>query len=189
MVAKGLDFPRVTVVGVLAADRGLAMPDFRAAERTWQLVAQVSGRAGRGERPGMVVVQAFDPEAAPLQAALQHRPKTFVDGELALRREYGYPPYGALVRLLWSGPDAARVVQAARQDGPEFVAAAAANGSALLGPAPAAMPLLKGQHRWSALLKGPHRPALQAVLDAALPRLARHGGVRLAVDVDPMSTG
>lgn len=189
MVAKGLDFPRVTVVGVLCADRGLAMPDFRAAERTWQLVAQVAGRAGRGERPGQVVVQSFDTEALALRCALENRPKTFVDAELALRRKYGYPPYTGLVRFQWSAPSAAQVQLAAVEDGQRLQSLL--QGEVLLGPNPAAVAFIKGQHRWHALLKAASRGAAQAFLDrlAAAGGLQRAKDVATAVDVDPMVTG
>jgi primosomal protein N' (replication factor Y) len=188
MVAKGLDFPRVTVVGVLCADRALAVPDFRAAERTYQLVAQVAGRAGRGERPGSVVVQAYDIEALPIRCALDHQPRRFVDAELALRQEYGYPPYAGLVRLLWSGESLPDVQAAAQAHGERL--RSALQGEVILGPNPAGLSWLKGQHRWHALIKAASRGAAQAFLDrveaaGGLPRL-KH--VHVAVDVDPYVT-
>lgn len=188
MVAKGLDFPRVTLVGVLHADRCLSSPDFRAAERTYQLVAQVSGRAGRGERPGTVVVQAFDPEALPIACAVEGRPKRFYDAELALRCEYGYPPGSGLVRVLWAGPDEATVRAAAEADGQAILDAAVPSGSVVLGPTPAALAWLKGQHRWHLLIKAPSRGAAQTLLDNLGP-LKRHSGVSTAIDVDPVTTG
>ena len=101
MVAKGLNFPKVTLVGVVAADQGLAAPDFRAAERTYQLIAQVAGRAGRSDEPGRVIVQAYDPEAHAIDCALNNKPKSFFDAELDLRSRYLYPPFFALMRILW----------------------------------------------------------------------------------------
>lgn len=187
MVAKGLDFPRVTLVGVLCADRGLAAPDFRAAERTFQLVAQVAGRAGRGERPGTVVVQAFDPEALPIRCAVDHRPKSFYDAELKLRAEYGYPPSSGLVRLMWTGAEEAAVRGAAEGLAQRLYAAADPHGCAVLGPTPAAIAWLKGQHRWHALVKAPSRGAAQQWLDRVLP-LPRTNGVQLTIDVDPVTT-
>ncbi|NRA37676.1 MAG: primosomal protein N', partial [Planctomycetes bacterium] len=100
MVAKGLDFPRVTLVGVIAADHGLSAPDFRAAERCYQLIAQVSGRAGRSSDPGTVVVQAYQPDAAAITCALNQQAKTFYDEELSIREKHSYPPYTALMRLV-----------------------------------------------------------------------------------------
>lgn len=188
MVAKGLDFARVTLVGVLHADRCLSAPDFRAAERTYQLVAQVSGRAGRGARPGTVVVQAFDPEALPIACAVQGRPKRFYDAELALRAEYGYPPSSGLVRVMWSSPDEPSVRAAAEADGQRIIDVSGPLGAVVLGPTPAALAWLKGQHRWHLLIKAPSRGAAQHLLDQLGP-LKRHGGVVTAIDVDPATTG
>ncbi|HTM19522.1 MAG TPA: primosomal protein N', partial [Kofleriaceae bacterium] len=185
MVAKGLDFPRVTLVGIVAADRGLSVPDFRAAERTYQLIAQVAGRAGRAEHPGTVVVQAFDTEAAPIRCALEHRARTFYDAELRLREEYRYPPFAGLVRLVWSGPDPAKVQIAA--EGHAAALAAAAQDAVVLGPNPAGLAFLKGQHRWHALVKASSRGHAQAFLDRLGP-LRPPSGVRLAIDVDPYVT-
>lgn len=185
MVAKGLDFPRVTLVGIVGADRGLSVPDFRAAERTYQLIAQVSGRAGRGERPGTVVVQAFDVDAPAIRCALSHQAKTFYDGELRLREDYRYPPYGGLVRILWSGPDQAKVQLIAQEHGQAI--AVAAQGLTVLGPNPAGLSFLKGQHRWHALVKAPSRGAAQTFL-TRLGMLTGKRGVRVAVDVDPYVT-
>lgn len=188
MVAKGLDFPRVTLVGIVAADRGLSLPDFRAAERTFQLVAQVAGRAGRGERPGTVVVQAFDTEAPALRCAVDHKPKTFVDAELRLREQYGYPPYAGLIRFLWSGGSAANVQLVATKHGE--VLARVAEGCVILGPNPAAVAFLKDQHRWHALVKAGSRGAAQAFLDRvdAAGGLKKEKGVHVAIDVDPYQT-
>ena len=188
MVAKGLDFPRVTLVGILCADKGLAVPDFRAAERTWQLIAQVSGRAGRGSQPGTVVVQAFDTEALALRCALEHRPKTFIDAELKLRQEYGYPPYAGLIRILWSGPSEANVQLVAMEHGARITAVL--DGAVMLGPNPAGVAFLKDQHRWHALIKCASRGAAQALLgrlDAA-GGLPRAKGVHITTDVDPYVT-
>lgn len=187
MVAKGLDFPRVTLVGVLCADRALSAPDFRAAEKTYQLVAQVAGRAGRGERPGTVVVQAFDPEAPPIRCAIEHRPKSFYDAELALRAEYGYPPSAGLVRIVWSGEDEVQVRAAAEGEATRLFAAADPHGCVVLGPTPAALGWLKGQHRWHVLVKTPSRGAAQAWCDRVLP-LKRNAGVTAMIDVDPVTT-
>ncbi len=188
MVAKGLDFPRVTLVGILCADKGLAVPEFRAAERTWQLIAQVAGRAGRGERPGTVVVQAFDTQALALRCALEHRPKTFIDAELKLREEYGYPPYAGLVRVLWSGASEANVQLVATEHGRRI--AGVLDGAVLLGPNPAGLAFLKDQHRWHALIKCASRGAAQALLDRldAAGGLPRGKGVGVIVDVDPQAT-
>ena len=188
MVAKGLDFPRVTLVGIVCADRGLSVPDFRASERTFQLVAQVAGRAGRGDKAGMVVVQAFDTQALPLTAALGRSPRRFYDEELRLRSEYGYPPFAGLVRFLWSGEDLAKVQTVAGEHG--RLLAGMLDGLTLLGPNPAGLAFLKGQHRWHALIKASSRGAIQAFLARiyAAGGVKTKGGVRVAVDVDPYTT-
>ncbi len=185
MVAKGLDFPRVTLVGILSADRGLAAPDFRAGERTWQLIAQVSGRAGRGAQPGTVVVQSFDTKALAITCALEHKPRTFIDAELQLRRDYGYPPYAGLVRLLWSGKDEANVQLIATEHGQRITRVL--DGAVLLGPTQAAVAFLKQQHRWHGLIKCASRGAAQSLLDRldAAGGLPTRLGVRVTIDVDP----
>jgi primosomal protein N' (replication factor Y) len=185
MVAKGLDFPRVTLVGVLAADSALAIPDFRASERTYQLIAQVSGRAGRGERPGVVVVQAFDTQAPALRCALEHHPRAFVDAELALRQEYRYPPYGALARWLWSGESLAAVQLQVQAHG--AILKSCVESESLLGPGPAGLAFLKGHHRYHLLLKASSRSMVQAFLDRLQAKggLRATRGVRVSLDVDP----
>ena len=105
MIAKGLDFPNVTLVGVVNADTALHLPDFRAAERTFQLVAQVAGRTGRGDRPGRVLVQTFSPDHPAIRARLRHDYEGFVAGELPERQRLGVPPFGRLVRLIARGAD------------------------------------------------------------------------------------
>src|SRR5207344_282158 len=113
MIAKGHDFPQVTLVGVLAADAALSMPDFRAAERTFQLLTQVAGRAGRGDRPGQVIIQSYRTEAAPIACAAGHDFAGFYRSELEARRELDYPPFGHLVALRLDGIDGAEVASAA----------------------------------------------------------------------------
>ena len=104
MIAKGLDFPNVTLVGVVNADTALHLPDFRAAERTFQLVAQVAGRTGRGDRPGRVLVQTYCPDHPAIMHAVGHDYEGFVAGELPEREKYGVPPFGRMVRLIARGP-------------------------------------------------------------------------------------
>src|SRR5207249_7955812 len=113
MIGKGLDFPRVTLVGVLDADVSLHLPDFRAAERTWQLLVQVSGRSGRGRDPGEVIVQTCTPDHPAIAAAARLDEPAFLEHELVQRREAGYPPFRRLVALRFSAPDAADVEAAA----------------------------------------------------------------------------
>src|SRR5690606_18476597 len=108
MIAKGLDFPNVTLVGVVQADTALHLPDFRAAERTFQLLVQVAGRTGRGDKRGQVLVQTFSPEHPVIQAAIRHDYHSFAQGELPNREMLGYPPYSEMVRLVIRGPSEAQ---------------------------------------------------------------------------------
>jgi primosomal protein N' (replication factor Y) len=182
MIAKGHDFPEVTLGVVLDADATLRFPDFRAEERTFALVAQLAGRAGRGTRGGRVIVQALEPEARALHHAAAHDAAGFLADELPRREAFAYPPYGHLIRVVCSAADA----------GPELAAAAtvreliAAAGVPALGPAP----LFRRQARWRAqlIVRSREREPAIAAVRAAVERVAgsrEHGGVAFAVDVDP----
>ena len=189
MIAKGLDFPRVTLVGILDADVSLHLPDFRAAERTWQLLVQVSGRSGRGTSPGEVLVQTCTPEHPAVAAAALLDEKMFLDYELEQRRDAGYPPFRRLVAIRFTGPDEAEVIAAAEAGGSTAREAAGDTGIEVLGPAPAAFARLRGQHRWHLLLKGTqsnslHDCTLKTLEVFEASRHARH--VKIAADVDPM---
>ena len=186
MVTKGHDFPGVTLVGVLCADTGLDLPDFRASERTFQLLAQVAGRAGRGERAGRVIVQTYRPGAAAVVAAAAHDYARFFESESTARAELGYPPHGRLIAVRIDGGDEHAVAGAARKlaDVGEALGAA---GVELRGPVPAPLEKLRGRTRWQIWLRGVDRTALRrvarAMLAAEIP-----SGVRVALDVDPMSS-
>jgi primosomal protein N' (replication factor Y) len=185
MVTKGFDFPQVTLVGIITADTALNLPDFRAAERTFQLLTQVAGRAGRGDTPGEVILQTFTPEHYAIQAAARHDYLTFYEQEIRAREELRYPPFSSLVRLVVadSQADAARAkIQAVREVvGP----LAAAQGIELLGPTTAPLARLNGKYRWHLMLKSESDGALQSLLTEALPRLRRFSGWSL--DVDPLT--
>jgi len=185
MVAKGHDFPGVTLVGVVNADATLNFPDFRAAERTFALLAQVAGRAGRGDRPGRVLVQTYAPEHYALQAAAGHDYRAFCREETGARAELGYPPYGHLVNLVCSGNRREQVEEAAAAVAHGL--GQAARGSEVLGPAPCLLTRLRGRWRYQLLLKAAQRSALRELLPE-LERLSRElpAGVQLAVDVDPV---
>ncbi len=189
MIAKGLDFPNVTLVGVLDADIALHLPDFRAAERTWQSLVQVAGRAGRGRVPGDVLVQTCTPEHPAIAAFASGDTPAFQREELAERREAGYPPFARLATLLISGPDEAQVERVATALAEAASEAATPLGVIVLGPAPQALARLRGRHRWHLLLKGSEARAVRAVADAALQwsEGARHAGrVRVTADIDPI---
>jgi primosomal protein N' (replication factor Y) len=187
MVTKGHDFPAVTLVGVLLADTGMSLPDFRAAERTFQLLTQVAGRAGRGERPGRVMIQTYRPDAAPVTCAAKHDFVSFYRAEMIARRELDYPPVGHLVAIRLDGEDGGAVASAAR----ELARRAATLGQtvpgvAVMGPAEAPLGRLKGRTRWHLWLRSldrrPLRQIARALADGPAP-----GGVRVVVDVDPLS--
>jgi primosomal protein N' (replication factor Y) (superfamily II helicase) len=179
MIAKGFDFPRVTLVGVVDADVSLHLPDFRAAERTFDLIAQVAGRSGRGERPGEVFVQTHYPEHEALQNAKSHDYAGFYEREIIERRVLNYPPFCRLVRLIVRAPkeasaQAAAQLLAARLDAfPDLE---------VLGPAPAAHLRLRGQFRYQALIKGSPEAL---ILPLRLLKSLRLPKAFLIVDVDP----
>jgi primosomal protein N' (replication factor Y) len=187
MVTKGFDFPGVTLVGVIVADLSLYLPDFRAAERTFQLLTQVAGRAGRGDAPGEVIMQSYDPEHPALRAAAAQDYATFFAQESAERKELLYPPFGRLVEIELRGKKSERV-QAVGDAIRRLVGKAAAGRPVeILGPAPKPLARLKGEERWHLLLRSGSRSALRETVAAALPLLRelRHPGTRWAIDVDP----
>ena len=188
MIAKGLDFPNVTVVGVVDADTSLYLPDFRSAERTFQLLAQVGGRAGRGPKGGRVLVQTRNPTHHALTHAAGHDAEGFLKRELELRRSPPYPPFVALVNLVVSGPDEAKVGRHAAELA-EWCAALVSRyhlGLDVLGPAPCPIARIKERWRWHVLLKGPSQ-ALGRVVRYGAHRLTRAGDVRVVIDRDPVS--
>jgi primosomal protein N' (replication factor Y) len=191
MVAKGHHVPGVTLVGVVLADISLNLPDFRAAERTAQLLLQVAGRAGRGDRPGQVIVQTYHPEHPSLLFCETQDYEAFARQELKVRQEAGYPPFRHLVLLRLSGPQADAATSAALLLGQVALKVCGGRtGIQCLGPSPAPIGRLKGRYRWHLLLKGDSRPELHRVAghigELARARLERTR-VRLTVDVDPQS--
>jgi primosomal protein N' (replication factor Y) len=183
MVAKGHDFPDVTLGVVVDADSTLRFPDFRAEERTFALIAQLAGRAGRGPRGGRVLVQTTAPDAPAIVAASHHDARGFVTGELERRRELDYPPFADLIRIVCSS-DAAGPARAAA--GEIADAAAAAHGATVLGPAP--LFRLRGRFRSQVVVKAHDRAAAIAAVRAAVDRAANrreHRDVAFSVDVDP----
>jgi len=184
MVAKGLDFPGVTLVGVVSADVTLNFPDFRAGERTFALLTQVAGRAGRGERPGRVFVQTYNPESSPLVFAAAHDYEGFAASELPLREELGYPPFGFLVNLVLSGNDSAKVQKGA--DELTRFLCLRSKGVDVLGPAPCPLSRLRGKSRVQILLKSPERSFLRRLLAHLDQSPSLPSGVRISVDIDPL---
>ena len=186
MVAKGHDFPNVTLVGVVAADASLNFPDFRAAERTFQLLTQVAGRAGRGSKPGRVLFQTFDPDHYAIRCACAHDFAAFVAEEMQARRELDYPPYARLALLRWEGPDEAATLAQAEVEAALLRAQPAIAEIHILGPAPAPMARLRGLWRFQLLLKARGRLALHALV-RQLPRPRADAAVRRILDIDPVS--
>jgi len=183
MVAKGHDFPGVTLVGVVSADMGLAFPDFRAAERTFQLILQVAGRAGRGEIPGEVIVQTHDPDNPVIKAAASHDYADFWKRESRIRKMFGYPPYGYLVRFVWSGLDKNGVQKAAYGS----VRGISQRDASISDVLEAAFPRINRRWRWSVIVKSPSRKSLACVSREVMMQFDKipHKGVRLEIDVDP----
>ena len=184
MVAKGHDFPAVTLVGVISADVGLGLADFRAAERTFQLLTQVAGRAGRGELPGEAIVQTFHPGHYSIEHACRQAYEPFFEAEMRFRRGMRYPPLLAMVNVVVRADTFARAMEEAAGLAADM--RGARGGYEVLGPAPAPITRLKGEHRAQIFLKGTRRRPLRAAVQAALerrPALRR----RVTVDVDPLT--
>jgi primosomal protein N' (replication factor Y) len=191
MVTKGHDFPGVTLVGVLCADTGLNIPDFRASERTFQLLAQVAGRAGRGDRPGRVIVQTYRPQATAVVAAAAHDYAQFYAAEMASRADaalegVGYPPHSRMIAVRIDGADAhevagtaQRLAKAAQQHAGDVVV--------VRGPVPAPIERLRARTRWQVWLRSADRRALRHVARALLRVPDVPKSVRVALDIDPMS--
>jgi primosomal protein N' (replication factor Y) len=189
MIAKGHDFPNCTLVGVISADVGLGLADFRSAERTFQLLTQVAGRAGRGERPGEAIIQSLLPHHYSIKLACAQDYRAFYEKEVEFRRTMRYPPQVAMVNVVVRGKtfqeamDAARELADAARSGPGAVIA---GSFALLGPAPAPLTKLRGEHRAQFFLKSLSRKAMREALQLAVsrkPALAK----RISIDVDPIS--
>ena len=187
MVAKGFDFPMVTLVGIIVADLQLYLPDFRAAERTFQLLTQVAGRAGRGARAGEVILQTYDPDHPALRCAAAQDFEMFFDQEAAERMELHYPPFGHLVEVEIRGAKKERVIRAAGMIRDALAALARQLDVELLGPAPKPIARIQGAERWHILIRSGSRKTLQAYLKGAVPvlRTRTWPGVRVSVDVDP----
>ena len=189
MIAKGLDFPNVTLVGVINADTALHFPDFRAGERTFQLVTQVAGRTGRGEMEGRVLVQTYTPEHLAIQAATKHEYEMFADRELPGREQFGYPPFTKMIRLIIRGPDesatmahAGKLVEQCRE-----VLGERQSEVRILGPAPAPIAKLRDRYRIHVLLMGTTGDLLRNVVRQVYEETKPVEGIQWVVDVDPLS--
>ncbi len=188
MIAKGHDFPGVTLVGVISADASLNLPDFRSAERTFQLLTQVSGRAGRGDQPGIVMVQALSPDHYAISRALAHDFQGFYEDEIAFRSELEYPPFSHIAMLELSGNSEQAVDDASKKTASELSRHKPALHArvTILGPAAAPLGMLRGRHRRQILLKSKQRTDLHRLIKAARETLCIPSTVRLTIDIDPV---
>jgi len=187
MIAKGHDIPNVTLVGIVSADVGLGLPDFRAAERTFQLLTQAGGRAGRGETPGIVLIQTINPDHYAIQCASAQDYQAFYEKEIHFRRALNYPPFAALANIIVQGRDEEEALSRSAALG--RVLQPAPEGVRVMGPAAAAMARIKNEYRFQMLLKAATRKRLNQVL-GDLRRFAaaeKWNPTSLVIDVDPMT--
>ncbi|MDB5333491.1 MAG: priA [Phycisphaerales bacterium] len=189
MIAKGLDYPNVTLVGVISGDTALALPDFRAAERTFQLITQVAGRAGRGDAAGRVVLQTFLPDDLTIQAAIRQDFVGFAKTELKSRRDVGLPPFARMVRIVMRDQDQQKLHKHSEELAAKFTEAinAAGNEVRMKGPMPCAISRIAGYHRSQLVMTAASAMPLQKVLAAVRQQGGLARNERIAVDVDPVS--
>jgi primosomal protein N' (replication factor Y) len=187
MIAKGHHFPNVTLTGVITADGPLSFPDFRAGERTFQLLVQVAGRAGRGSRPGEVVLQSFHPDHPAIRHAAAGRVDDFLEDELRLRRAFAFPPFTRMIRIVVSSSDRAVALAEAERIGREISARAGKEPIRLLGPAPAPLERIKGRWRFHVILRGTNRKFLRRLASASVGSMTPGSGKGpdRVIDVDP----
>ncbi len=190
MIAKGLDFPAVTLVGVILADFSLNIPDFRSAERTFQLLTQVSGRAGRGEAPGEVVVQTYSPQHYSIRAAQHHHFAEFYKNEIQVREQFGYPPFSELLNIMVTGANAERVVKGCRmmyEKLEKSLKSMADNRLNIYGPSPALHSKIKNRYRWQIIIKAGNMEIIKEEVKKIRFNLMQKlpKGVNIIVDVGP----
>jgi primosomal protein N' (replication factor Y) len=192
MIAKGLDFPKVTLVGVINADTGLNAPDFRASEHSFQLLTQVSGRAGRGETPGEVIIQTFDPDNECIALASHHDYNNFFAQEIEHRRELKYPPFSRIATAIATGDtdsDAqSRSKRFADLINSQIPKLADNSRVQILGPAPCVVPRIKNRYRWRLMLRGSSRRSIALALRSALALLPPSDKMAITIDIDPANT-
>jgi primosomal protein N' (replication factor Y) len=189
MIAKGLDYPNVTLVGVISGDTALALPDFRSAERTFQLITQVAGRAGRGDAPGRVVLQTFLPDDPAILAAIKQDYAGFAHSELKHRREVGLPPFSRMGRIILRDQDLEKLTKLGEELAAMFTAAIAKTQAAvqMKGPMPCAIGRIAGYFRYQIVLSSVRASSLQNVLAEVREKGGLAKSDRIAVDVDPVS--
>jgi primosomal protein N' (replication factor Y) len=188
MITKGHHFPNVTLVGIILADTGLGLPDFRAGERTFQLISQVTGRAGRGEKPGRVIIQTFQPEHYSIVTAQNHDYQALYKKEIALRQTLAYPPFSRLVNIRIEGSDNSQVQNVALKLADLAQKFQERSEPEILGPAPAPLTRIRDKFRWQLLIKGKKLETLHMFLyrlAGEFQTLGRAGKVKIFIDVDP----
>lgn len=190
MIAKGLDFPNVLLVGVINADTALHFPDFRAGEKTFQIVTQVAGRTGRGEKAGQVLVQTFSPEHPSITAACRHDYRAFAHAELQQRKQFGYPPFGFLARIIMRGPDLTETEGFAESFVRRLQTTRELHGMdcRILGPAPPPLYKLRGKFRFHAILQADSPAALNQLIVRTVADIKPPKEVQYVVDIDPLDT-
>jgi len=186
MIAKGHDFPHVTLVGVVWADGGLSMPDYRGGERTYQLLSQVAGRAGRGEYPGRVIIQTLRPEHYAIQFARQHDYYSLYEKEMGIRSSPKFPPYVRMINVKVSGSNEGQV-QASAMQVAQLGRTIAKKEADVLGPAPSPIDRIRDRYRWQILLKGETPTVLHQICSEILEHYTKlsRGDIRISIDVDP----
>ncbi len=187
MIAKGFDFHHVTVVGIINADTGLMLPDFRAGERTFQLLTQMAGRTGRGTQPGKVVIQTYSPTHYSIERSSKHDYFGFFEEELSHRKKFFYPPFSRLINILFRGRKEKMVEGAAREFSNQIAHEISGTSIQIVGPAQLPMYRLRGQFRWHVMVKDLEMSSLNQAILKALAQTRKFSGVFTAVDVDPMA--
>ena len=185
MIAKGLDFPKVTLVGVISADTALSLPDFRSSERTFNLLTQVAGRAGRGDLGGRVIIQTYMPHHYSIQAAKSHNYNMFYEKEISFRKELNLPPFCHMVSLTFRGRKEENVLKIAEALRDDIDKENKDKKIEILGPAPAPISRMKGLYRWNLFLKSPDTENITLILKKVLGN-RRPSGVIITVDIDPL---
>jgi len=188
MITKGHDFPFITLVGVISADTSMNMPDFRAAEKTFQLITQVAGRGGRGDSPGKVIIQTFNPQHYALQHAQNHDYKSFYEEEVDFRKALRYPPFGRIINLRLSSIKKDILVEEAQRLGKlaKKLSARHGNTTEIIGPAESPLAKIRGRFRYQMLIKGTDINKLHQIAREIIDRNNNHQ-IKIVVDVDPES--
>ncbi|MFH0772250.1 MAG: primosomal protein N' [Candidatus Omnitrophota bacterium] len=186
MIAKGHHFPGVMLVGVISADTALNLPDFRASERTFNLLTQVAGRAGRGEQTARVIIQTYSPTHYAIKKSIDHNYTGFYEEEIAFRRDLNYPPFTHIVELKIRGKNEEKVVTFSQKLSADLTIAADGKPIEVIGPATEFISKVKGQFRWNILLKGREPRDICALVDGALDKIKGRSGLIVTVDVDPI---